>query len=159
MTRRILPIFALCLLSCGQQSQVTITLQAVLAAAQVVIPLIPGVSPQWQTQLRTYLSAVSDGVSQTTVILASNDAPSVQASKILMMFRSIAVPVLSPSTPPKVMIAISAVVEAVQAFLAVVAPIAKAVTSQQRLTLTPGDLSALPKIGKAAVALKERAAK
>lgn len=104
--------------SCSQ-SQVTITLDLILTAADTAVSTLQstGTIPAAEAAvIQQYLSEVNDAVSYTTTELASSDSTTVKTAKITSKFASIVVPQLS-GTPASIVTTISAVVNAVSNFL------------------------------------------
>ena len=153
------------------QSQVTTTLDLVVAAADAAVTALQATDqlpPGSAALLNTYLSDVTAAVDYATAELASADTPAVMASKITAEFAAIAVPQLPPGVAAAVGVTIQAVANAVAKFLSSIQATAAALTATPdgaraffasgKLKLTRGDRAALPKIRAKNAAVKAKLA-
>ena len=114
-------LFALVLLSC-QPSSLVASLDAVISAAEIALPVIgsaAGLSPQTQAQIVSYLHLVDAATIQAADILAGVGTSAEKAAKIIGVFSAIAqgCNCIPPGTPQTVVAVVNAVVQAVAKFL------------------------------------------
>ena len=116
----LLLIFCLLLSSCSS-SQIVATLEAVVSAAEIAIPVIgsaAGLSPQTQTMIVTYLQAVNRATGQASTILSGPGTSAEKAVAIASLFAGVAKGLnLPPGTPTQIINVIQGVANAVMAFL------------------------------------------
>jgi hypothetical protein len=118
----ILLVLALLMSACGT-SQVLSTLEAVVAAAEVALPIVgaaAGVPPPVIAAIQVYLRAVSQASAQAAVILAGPGTAAAKAAQITQAFSAIAAGCncIPPGTPTQVVSVIDAIARAVINFLA-----------------------------------------
>lgn len=132
MTKRSRAILAailagtLALASCSQ-SQVTVTLDLVVTAADVAVSTLQSTGalpPGTATVIQGYLGSVTTAVSFATTELASADTGAVKASKIAAEFAMLAVPNLPAGTPQVIGETLQAVASAIANFLATLPTVA-----------------------------------
>ena len=111
-------LFAAVLIMLGltacSQSQVTETLDLVIAAADAAVSVL---APGTAALITPYLSEVSAAVDFATTELASDDSAAIKAAKIAQQFATIAAPNLPPGTAQVIVQAVAAVGKAVITFL------------------------------------------
>lgn len=131
---------AIFLMACTSNNVVT-ALEAVIAAAEVALPLIPNIPPADRTLAETYLQDASAGVSCASTELLTADAPVVKAAKLASCFASLNYAGL----PPVAQTIVVAVNAAIQAFLSnyAISPSSKAL---KMLGGVPGNAAAVSEL-------------
>lgn len=118
------PLPLLLLIGCTG-TQITTTLQTVVDAVSVALPILtatlPSLTPDQSRQIVGYLRAVSTAVKETTAELQTADSSTIKASKIVAFFASAAIPTI-PGLSPTVQMILQAVDATVQAFLSTFKP-------------------------------------
>lgn len=136
-------LFASLLLIGCTGTQITTTLQTVVDAVSIALPIItaaiPSLTPTQSKQIVGYLKAVSTAVQETTAELQTSDSSAIKASKIVAFFASAAIPAI-PGLSPTVQLILQAVDGTVQAFLATFKPAAAAPRTAAP-TPTPGKIT------------------
>ena len=122
MKRLVLLTLAACLLfSSCQPSTVVTTLEGVIAAAEIAIPVIgaaTGLPPQTSSLIVTYLQDVSTATGQASTILSGPGTATEKAAQILQVFSKITAGIqLPPGTPPEVQAVLTGVMQAIATFL------------------------------------------
>ncbi len=112
--KRALMLLALALTVGCTSSQTVTTVEAVVAASEAVINILPNISAAVKTEVTGYLSQASDGVTCVNKELETTDAGVLRALKIAACFSSLSYATLSPGAQGYV----SAVNAAIQALLA-----------------------------------------
>jgi hypothetical protein len=134
-----------------QPSTVISTLEAVVASAEVALPVIAaatGLSHQVAAQIVAYLQMVDTTIMQASVILAGPGTGPDKAARIVEAFAGIAAGCncVPPGTPQTVIAVVDAVAKAVARFLsnfAATQPVAKAVPA---IKISRSDRAALTDI-------------
>ncbi len=114
-------ILALCTAGC-QTSTVISTLENVVSAAEIAIPVIgaaTGLSPATSALIVSYLQEVNIATAQAATILAGTGTSAQKAAEIAKAFASIAAGCncVPPGTPQEVVAVVNAVAQAVLQFL------------------------------------------
>jgi hypothetical protein len=114
-------ILALLTVGC-QTSTVISTLEGVVSAAEIAIPVIgaaTGLNPATATQIVAYLQQVNIATAQAATILAGTGTSAQKAAQIVQLFAGIAAGCncIPPGTPQQVVAVVNAVVQAVLNFL------------------------------------------
>lgn len=171
---RSLSIVAVLLLAACSVNTLTSTLETITLSSEIALDVIGAtgsVDPATLAQVSTYLSAVSAATSKAATILASGEPGTQQASEIIALYQAAILPVLPPSTNPRVVAVINAVAAAVKVLLAHFGAVPPAVGPQGRaasiavpatitvpkLKVTMGDKSKLHDIAKRSQAAASRA--
>lgn len=118
---RSLSIVAVLLLAACSVNTLTSTLETITLSSEIALDVIGAtgsVDPATLAQVSTYLSAVSTATSKAATILASGEPGTQQASEIIGLYQAAILPVLPPSTNPRVVAVINAVAAAVKVLLA-----------------------------------------
>lgn len=89
-------VAALLLILIGCTTSPVTTLELAVGAAEVAIPLIPGVPPAIAAAVESYLSATSTAITQASTILAGPGTDAQKAAAITQAFAGIAAPVVPP---------------------------------------------------------------
>lgn len=105
----------LCTLTGCGVSPVT-TLELAVGAAEVALPLIPGVPADVAAAVESYLSATSSAITQASTILAGPGTDAQKAAAITAAFAGIAVPVV-PAQYQALATAVAKVAQYVEQFL------------------------------------------
>jgi hypothetical protein len=122
MTLLLMAAVVICACAPGQ---VVATLEGVIAAVEVALPLVmqgSGLPADQQAKITAYVSAVASATSQAAAELASTDSGQVKAAKVTAIFAGITAPMLPPGTAQRVVSIIASVSNAVAKFLALVQP-------------------------------------
>ncbi len=114
-------ILAVCTVGC-QTSTVISTLEGVVSAAEIAIPVIgaaTGLSPATSAKIVTYLQEVNIATAQASTILAGTGTSAQKAAQIAKAFASIAAGCncVPAGTPQEVVAVVNAVAQAVLNFL------------------------------------------
>ena len=112
MKRCVIIAAVLLLVGCSS-GQVVSGVEAVVAASEAVIPLIPGISPAVVAEVESYLTAATSGVSCVNAELATSDTGATRALNIAGCFSALSYSGLSTSAQGYV----SAVNAAIQSLL------------------------------------------
>jgi type III secretory pathway lipoprotein EscJ len=157
MKRRFAAVLLLAVLLAGcKQSQVTQTLQAVVAAASAVLPVLFATStvpvpPAIQAAILNYLQGIGKAAREATDILESYATPAEKGTRIAALFAAVSAPRLPAGTPAEVARTVMAVTQAVADFLAIIghgklSPRAAKGPPPKTQDITAGDRQALPGI-------------
>jgi hypothetical protein len=110
------------LTSACQQSTIISTLEGVVSAAEIAIPVIgaaTGLNPATSTAIVSYLQLVNIATAQAATILAGPGTSAQKAAQIVKLFAGIAAGCncIPPGTPQEVVAVVNAVAQAVVNFL------------------------------------------
>ncbi len=110
------------LTSACQTSTVISTLEAVVSAAEIAIPVIgaaTGLNPATATAIVSYLQQVNIATAQAATVLAGTGSSAQKAAQIVKLFAGIAAGCncIPPGTPQEVVAVVNAVAQAVLQFL------------------------------------------
>lgn len=157
--RRLISIALLLVLflTACQPSTVISTLEAVVAAAEIALPVIgaaAGLPPQTTAGIVGYLQMVDLAITQASVILAGPGTSAQKSAQIAQAFAAIAAGCncIPPGTPQTVVAVVNAVAQAVARFLSTMgaAPVAKGIAPSSsvppNIKVTRTDRSELTKI-------------
>ncbi len=116
-------LLAVLLLAGCQPSTVITTLEAVVASAEIALPVIAaaaGIPPATTAAIVQYLQLVDVAITRASVILASSASSADKAAQIGVAFAGIAAGCncIPPGTPQTVVAVVNAVAQAVSRFLA-----------------------------------------
>jgi hypothetical protein len=120
----LLLVVAVVICACAP-GQVVATLEAVIAAVEVALPLVmqgSGLPADQQAKITAYVSAVANATSQAAAELASADSGQVKAARVTAIFAGITAPMLPPGTAQRVVSVVASVANAVAKFLVQVQP-------------------------------------
>lgn len=112
-------IVALALISCTD-SQVLTTLEAVVSAAEVALPVIgaaTNLDPAITVTIGEYLRDTSVAARQASAILAGSGTSAQKAAQIAAVFANVASLNLPAGTPAEIGVVVNGVIQAVQNFL------------------------------------------
>jgi hypothetical protein len=127
-----------------QTSTIISTLEGVVSAAEIAIPVIgaaTGLSPATSTAIVSYLQLVNIATAQAATILAGAGTSAQKAALIVQVFAKVAAGCncVPPGTPSEVVAVVNAVAQAIGNFLANFPPAAKSppvkVTAADRTAL------------------------
>jgi hypothetical protein len=108
------------LLSACSSSQIVASLEAVVAAAELAVPVIGaagGIPPQTSAVIVSYLQAVGLATGKASVILAGTGTAAEKSAAIVAAFAQVAALNLPPGTPAEIVAVINGVSQAVINFL------------------------------------------
>jgi hypothetical protein len=121
--KRLVPlaIAATLLLTSCKPSTIVTTLEAIITAAEIAIPVIgaaTGLPPQTSALVITYLQDVSTATGQASTILAGSGTPAEKAASIVQVFAKITAGIQLPgNTPPEIQAVLTGVMQAIASFL------------------------------------------
>jgi len=147
---------AIILVLCGCKSNVTTTLQIVVAAAEAAVGTLEAtrnLSPEAGVKINAYLTSVSQATSFAATELATADTSQVKALKISQQFASIAPPNLPAGPPQTVLAVVQSVTGAVLSFLQTIQP---AQASNVQVKITTADITVLKDVDARAQHVKSR---
>lgn len=155
----LLAVMALSMVGCEKRSAVTITLQAILAGANIAIDAVGGTPEQIEHQ-RGILNVTIKCVENATEVLSGTETL-LEKAKAIRAFCHAAVTAVVPDGWPKTAVmAFNALIQLVEQFLETQGRPSLSVTSgvpMEPMKLTKGDVEALPKIRTAADELRVKA--
>jgi hypothetical protein len=134
------------LASACTSSQIVTTLDAVVSAAEIAIPIIgtaAGLPPAISNLIVTYLAEVSTATGQAATILAGPGTSAQKTAQIIAAFAQVASGLtLPPGTPAQVVTVVNAVVQAVLQFLSNF-PVSPAMVAAPVIKLNASDVKKL----------------
>jgi hypothetical protein len=148
---RIAFLILVLLTSACQQSTIIATLEGVVSAAEIAIPVIgaaTGLNPATSAAIVSYLQQVNIATAQAATILAGTGSSAQKAAQIVQLFAGIAAGCncIPPGTPQQVVAVVNLVVQAVVNFLANFHPVGVASTAPVKIKITAGDRTKLASI-------------
>lgn len=158
---------AIALVGCSQ-SQVTITLDLVVTAADVAVSTLETtgqIPAPIANEVTSYLGQVTTAVDFATTELATTDTAAIKATKITSEFAALALPQLPPGGPAAIVATINAVAQAIGKFLATIQTTSAQLETPGALAfagssgsakLNSADKKALPKIAARNAAVKAK---